>query len=719
MIRKFLRHSLPVQAWASVCAIALLCLISAVSSGMLAWISETDAQAINTAGSVRMAAYRINFQLATDFIDVNETDSTDSDNSLKATTSTSRPVDEETVNKLARSKAVDFGNSAAITALITDMEARLGKLDTYLIESKRKHKLIDQGFNNIEKQWLQQLKPALLLQDKQTFYTASLPYIHDVNELVSELQYRNEQRQNWQQLLQLASLVLTILIMMVGLYKLRRNVLTPVQQLISANTEFENGKYNTRVSISGYSEFVALGSSFNKMAKTIDTCQASLENEIKIKTQHLVTANSALSLLYDFAQHLTTSQLSLHKLDSLITDFSKLLPHLELTLCLQNEVLNHKDSVALHSNDMQELCTKLACDNCSIKNNEHTQSYSIAQQDTVFGELRVRPKSMLLTNKSLTNTSSSAVAATTENKDNNSPQTSQRIPTVDADSAYVESSYLKAPDSEIANLKACDHENPYFESENNELIAVLANLISTALSLRKQRQQEYQLVLFEERTTIARELHDSLAQSLSYLKIQISVLEKHLKKAFVQQYIPQNTQQQTPQNIDHQQDVWAHIEHIKTGLKSAYHELRDLLVTFRLTIDNDNFDEALHESASEFALKGGLDIIVNNNVMTLNLTAAEQIDLIQIVREALSNISRHAHAKKVAIDLGYNEQSTHIVMAIIDDGVGIAGEVDQSLHHGLMIMEERAHSLGGILVVTDNEPKGTIIAVEFTPDFFD
>ena len=699
MIKKFLRHSLPVQAWASVCAIALLCLVSAVSSGVLAWISETDAQAINTAGSVRMAAYRINFQLATDFSDIDSTDrdSPDTESYLQANDATSQQI----ATTLIGSKTASvLGDDAKIAILITDMEARLGKLSAYLVESKRKHKLIDQGFDSIEKQWLQQLKPALLLQDKQTFYAASLPYVNDVNKLVSELQYRNERRQNWQQLLQFASLMLTLLIMMVGLYKLRRNVLLPVEQLISANTEFEQGQYNTRVSISGYHEFMALGKSFNKMAKTIDTCQASLEHEITIKTQHLVTANSALSLLYDFAQHLTTSQLSLHKLDSLITDFGNLLPHLELTLCLQNEVLNHKDSVALHSNDMQELCTKLACDNCSIKSNEHTKSYSIAQQDTVFGELRVRTKSTLLTNKSLTNTSSSTVAATINSKDNNSLQPSQRIPIVDADNPYINN----------PNSDNFYNENPYFEFENNELIAVLANLISTALSLRKQRQQEYQLVLFEERTTIARELHDSLAQSLSYLKIQISVLEKHLKKAFAEQ--------QTPQNIDHQQDVWAHIEHIKTGLKSAYHELRDLLVTFRLTIDNDNFDEALHESASEFAQKGGFDIIVNNNVMTLNLTAAEQIDLIQIVREALSNISRHAHATNVAIDLGYNEPSTHIVMAIIDDGVGIKGEVDQSLHHGLMIMEERAHSLGGTLVVTDNEPKGTIIAVEFTPDFF-
>ena len=694
MIRKFLRHSLPVQAWASVCAIAILCLVSAVSSGMLAWISESDAQAINTAGSVRMAAYRINFQLATDFSDIDVTDSgstninsIDTESYLQATDSTSQQIDNETVNKVVGTNPTDvIGNNTKIAILTTDMEARLGQLSAYLVERKREHKLIDQSFKNIENQWQQQLKPALLLQDKKAFYAASLPYINEVNELVNELQYRNEQRQTWQQLLQFASLVLTILIMMVGLYKLRRNVLLPVEQLIRANTEFEKGKYSTRVSISGYSEFMALGNSFNKMAKTIDTCQTSLEHEIDIKAQHLITANSALSLLYDFAKHLTTSQLSLHKLDSLITDFGNLLPHLELTLCLQNEILNHKDSVALHSSNMQELCTKLACDNCNIKNNEHTESYSIAQQDTVFGELRVRPKSMLLTNKS-----SSTVAATSKNKDNNSPQTSQRIPIVDTNNAY-----LKDP-----NLS-----NPYFEAENNKLIIGLANLISTALSLRKQRQQEYQLVLFEERTTIARELHDSLAQSLSYLKIQISVLEKHLQKAFTQQ------------ESDAEQKVWAHIEHIKIGLKSAYQELRDLLVTFRLTIDNDNFDEALHESASEFALKGDFEISVNNNVMTLNLTAAEQVDLIQIAREALSNISRHAHATKVQIDFGYNDDNTHIVMAIIDDGVGIAGKVDQSLHHGLMIMEERAHSLGGLLIVTANKPKGTIIAVKFAPDFF-
>ena len=164
--------------------------------------------------------------------------------------------------------------------------------------------------------------------------------------------------------------------------------------------------------------------------------------------------------------------------------------------------------------------------------------------------------------------------------------------------------------------------------------------------------------------------------------------------------------------------VRQHIDQIRLGLNSAYQQLRDLLITFRLTIDNDNFDQAFNEAANEFAVKGSFDISVKNQIMTLNLSATEQIDLIQITREALSNISRHAQAKNVEIDLGYDDEDRYIVMSIADDGVGISGTVDQTQHHGLMIMKERAHNLGGELTLSKNEPHGTIVTVKFAPNFF-
>ena len=669
-------QSLSLHAWGAIIIIAILSLMSALGSGALAWVAKSDAEAINTAGSIRMATYRINFQIATDFSD---------DHPFSPSLSIRQNDVSDIENKQsAKQDKLDFANKTnpeKIDILSRDMEDRLEELQVYQLTSANRHVRINEQLHEIKKQWYQDLKPALLAQDKQGFYSASSRYIEDVNRFVGELQYRNEQRQTWQQNLQLLSLILIVIMILIGVRRMQKLVLLPIKQLILANNEFKRGKSQTRVSIKGYREFEVLGNSFNDMASTIETYQRSLESEVQIKTQHLVKANQVLSLFYDFSKSLTTSQVSLYRLDALIADFSKTLPHLEFTLCIQNKYITNKNAIVLHGDQMKELCKKLSCDSCITKNGEYTKTYPIVHQQEAFGELRVRPKSALVMNRSFI--ADDGINDNNETGNDITPE--QRIKMTEVGNIFPFSS-------------------PELDAQNNELIVSLTNLISTALSLRKQRQQEHQLILFEERSTIARELHDSLAQSLSYLKIQVSVLERHLKNQMSEPEAPA---------------IYQNIEQIKVGLGSAYRQLRDLLVTFRLTIDNDNFDEALHEAASEFALKGGFIIKVNNDIMTLNLSAHEQIDLIQIAREALSNISRHAQAQNVEIHLQYEEGDKHILMRIIDDGVGMSGSVDQTQHHGLMIMKERAHNIGGELILTDNKPRGTIVTVRFEPKFFD
>ena len=668
------RQSLSLHAWGAILIIATLAVMSTLGSGALAWVARSDAEAINVAGSVGMATYRLNFQIATDFSD---------DHPFSPSLHVGQnSVGAQTNAQSAKQDKLDFANKTTaekIDILSRDMENRLEELQVYQLTSANRHVRINEQLKEIKEQWYQDLKPALLAQDKQGFYSVSSRYIEDVNDFVGELQYRNEQRQTWQQNLQILSLLLIAIIVLIGMRRLQKSVLLPIQQLIKANNQFKRGQTQTRVSIKGYREFEVLGSSFNDMAGTIETYQRSLESEVQIKTQHLVKANQVLSLFYDFSKSLTTSQVSLYQLDDLIADFRKALPHLEFTLCIQNKYITNKNAIVLHGKKMKELCKKLSCESCGIKNGEHTKSYPIVHQQETFGELRVRPKSTLVMNRFF-------VTDGDDNADNHSNITpEQRIQMTEAGSIFP---FVSAE----------------LDAQNDELIVALTNLISTALSLRKQRQQEHQLILFEERSTIARELHDSLAQSLSYLKIQVSVLERHLKNAGSEPV---------------QAPVYQNIEQIKIGLGSAYQQLRDLLVTFRLTIDNDNFDEALRDAASEFASKGDFNMTVHNRIMTLNLSATEQIDLIQIAREALSNISRHAKAKNVEIQLAYEDGDKYIVMSIIDDGVGMSGSVDKTQHHGLIIMKERAHNIGGELIVTDNQPQGTIVTVRFAPNFFD
>lgn len=682
IINKLIPNSLPVRAWLAVTTVTLLFTLSAISSGFLAWVSQEDAKAVNTAGSIRMATYRLNFLLASgfeypDFIDL-----------------TGSNFDTSLVTDPKQFK------QQAISHLIVDMQNRLVQLQLYQSHHNNAYQPIDDQLAAINAQWYNTLKPALSRQDSKQLYAASIPYILHVDALVQQIQIRNEQRQQWQQILQLISLILAVLIMLAGLYELKKKVLKPVNTLIKATKEFQSGNLDTHIPATGYHEFNSLATSFNEMATTIDCYQKSLQNEVQAKTADLTKANKVLSLLYDFAKHLTTNQVSVTELNRLIAEFGKIFPELEFTLCLQNELVN-KDAIAIHSSQLQDVCAASTCDHCLIKSSPYTKSYPVRQQNNNYGDLRVRPKN-LATHHSKTQ------ANATELQPTNISKNRMRL---EAIGKFASRKWLKTSPSKQERITLIEdkqdtlYHDQGLTTESDAAITALTNLISTAMFLLQQRQHEHQIILLEERATIARELHDSLAQSLSYLKIQVSILEKHLQHS----------------SCDNPDLILANesITKIKEGLISAYQHLRDLLVTFRLSLNDDSFDEALHNSAEEFAKKGGFEISVDNHVMSLNLSASEQVNIIQIVREALSNVCRHANASKVEISFKYKPNSNDTILCIADNGVGISGDYDQTHHHGLKIMQERAASLGGSLQLRDNIPTGCIVEATFSPEFFD
>lgn len=235
------------------------------------------------------------------------------------------------------------------------------------------------------------------------------------------------------------------------------------------------------------------------------------------------------------------------------------------------------------------------------------------------------------------------------------------------------------------------------ESWETELIQALADLIGTALSLERRRLQDHQLVLFEERAIIARELHDSLAQALSYMKLQVSRLQTLMRRGA---------------NAETLQPV---TDEIRDGLNDAYRQLRELLVTFRLKIREGGFHQALAETIDEFARRADFTLDTRIRPFAFSLSAAEEIHLLQIAREALSNCVRHAGASTVRVSL----QSTDagLELTIEDDGVGLPSSIDGHHHHGLSIMRGRARNLDGALAIESRIPRGTRVRLTFKPRF--
>jgi len=228
-------------------------------------------------------------------------------------------------------------------------------------------------------------------------------------------------------------------------------------------------------------------------------------------------------------------------------------------------------------------------------------------------------------------------------------------------------------------------------NEISQICPTLAIILGNLALAQVQRRHD----LYDERAAISRELHDSLAQSLTYLKIQATRLQMALKEA-------ENTQKAS--------EV---LDELKKNLNSAYRQLRELMTTFRLTMHGKSFKMAVRDSIDEFNQYNNIAFDLNDNCPPDLLSVDEEMQILQIIRESLYNIVRHSQAQHASVSLVFNEPE--LVIQIQDDGVGFDLEAEHQRHHGLIIMQERAFSLNGQLKLSGAPGEGTLISITFEP----
>jgi two-component system nitrate/nitrite sensor histidine kinase NarQ len=224
------------------------------------------------------------------------------------------------------------------------------------------------------------------------------------------------------------------------------------------------------------------------------------------------------------------------------------------------------------------------------------------------------------------------------------------------------------------------------------LMKSVATMLGRGLYFNQGQKHYQQLLLMEERATIARELHDSLAQVLSYLRIQLTLL-KHA----------------VPQENGPAQTI---IADFSRELNNAWHQLRELLTTFRLTLNHANLPAALQESLDGLQNQTKAKLILDCRLSSLALDAQKQVHLLQIVREAVLNAIKHAEASEITVSCVTSADGTHTVN-IRDNGIGIGDASEPPGHYGLNIMRERAGRLGGTLQFSQPQNGGTQVSVTF------
>lgn len=232
----------------------------------------------------------------------------------------------------------------------------------------------------------------------------------------------------------------------------------------------------------------------------------------------------------------------------------------------------------------------------------------------------------------------------------------------------------------------------------NNLIFAICDQFAMAFHLSDNLNQQRRIALLRERSIIARELHDSLAQSLSYLKIQVTRIEKVM-----------TTLAPTPQLTDP-------VRELKEGLISAYQQLRQLLTTFRLQIDEHGLEQALKNTINLMRQRHEFDIDYDYRCRHIPLEPYEEIHLLQIAKEALQNAISHSGGDHIVIQLNQIEQHD-IQLLIQDNGSGLTNREQKLNHYGTEIMQERCRSLKGKLVRQNRPCGGTEVILTFKPAY--
>lgn len=203
----------------------------------------------------------------------------------------------------------------------------------------------------------------------------------------------------------------------------------------------------------------------------------------------------------------------------------------------------------------------------------------------------------------------------------------------------------------------------------------------------------------EEKTRIARELHDDLGQQLTALKMDLSVVEQQLR-------VPDRAQPDAG-TLSHLQGMRRLIDATVASVRRIAADLRPVM------LDDLGLVPAIEWLANDFTNRYGIDVERHIETGGLTFTSAGATTLFRIVQEALTNVARHADATRVALRLDIEDG--FCVLRVADNGRGAApgGTVHEDKSFGLIGIRERAHMLGGTVTIDTALARGFSITVAF------
>ncbi len=237
----------------------------------------------------------------------------------------------------------------------------------------------------------------------------------------------------------------------------------------------------------------------------------------------------------------------------------------------------------------------------------------------------------------------------------------------------------------VANLKGGQH----FDESKVRLVETFADQASVAIQYGRAQAELRRLGLMDERERIAKELHDGIVQSLFAVGMG-------LQGTALMASSPETSRR---------------IEGAVEELDRVIRDLRNYIFGLRPGILADRqLDQALRVLADEMKTRSNIAVDLEVDVAVAAALSSRSSEIVQLTREALSNVERHSQATRVTV--GLSRRGSKARLTVEDNGVGFDPD-GGSVGSGIGNMRGRASTLGGNLAVTSRPGKGTKLRIDF------
>jgi two-component system nitrate/nitrite sensor histidine kinase NarX len=238
-------------------------------------------------------------------------------------------------------------------------------------------------------------------------------------------------------------------------------------------------------------------------------------------------------------------------------------------------------------------------------------------------------------------------------------------------------------------------QNTPLPADMSAILTPVTELLDLVLESAEHEHDRLQASLVAERQALANEVHDALAQNLSFMRMRMSLLQDAIRE----------------RDADRAQKYFSDVNET---LGETHAGLRSLITHFRQSMDPLGFVHALENTARTFQNRTGIALHVQNRMPNLHLPAEHESQVLHIIQEALANVVKHAEARNASVTIERRNDCCRISVA--DDGRGSSARgrraAHEDGHYGLAIMRERAERIGARLAIHSAAGRGTRVRLD-------